>query len=259
MTTASFPTDPIACIWREARTWFTDAMRDFAGPAEIARTLARDLRSAIRRRLLLIESLLMKLLLIEACQLHSEGPPASTRQVCARARTVAANGASLAGWKPAVRHSEDPNRPETWRVCFRLRIPREPDAHQPPCDSGGARIRDLGRPPPAGDIWRAQARRQLVDRFHPKPDAEAAHCRNQAKARKLARRFEALRRVLADPRRAVARLARALCSLGQAAYAAARRIALARPPRAIRRLGMPFANAMIYACDASFSFRGDTS
>jgi hypothetical protein len=282
MTTASFPTDPIAYIWREARTWFTDAMRDFAGPAEIARTLAQDLRSAIRRRLLLIESLLMKLLLIEAARLHpfpdarpdARGLSAVARRPKAEARrlgpittieaskvasaphlqTPAAMDPRLGAARQAGNgYAEDAADPSTWRVRFRLRIPREPNAHQPPRDNGGARAHD------PGDIWREQARRQLADRFHPKPDAEAAHRRDQAKARKLARRFEALRRVLADPRRVIARLARMLCKLGQAAYAAARRIALAPPPRAIRRFGMPFANAMIYACDASFSFRGDTS
>jgi hypothetical protein len=137
-----------------------------------------------------------------------------------------------------------------------VRVPPDPQrpAHAPPRDTGGPRVRDLGRPLLVRDIWREQARRRLIERLHPKPDAEAAHRRNHAKARTLARRFEALRRVLADPRRAVARLARMLCKLGQAAYAAARRIALAPPPRA-KRLGPTFANAIVYGCDASEELR----
>jgi hypothetical protein len=141
-------------------------------------------------------------------------------------------------------------------VRFRLRVP--PDAQRPPHarprDTGGPRIRDLGRPLTVRDIWREQARAAHIARLHPKPDAFAEHARALAKATRLARRFEALRRVLADPRRAIAALARKLAALGERARAFARRIALASPPRGG---GLKFANAIVYACDASLDLPCD--
>ena len=71
---------------------------------------------------------------------------------------------------------------------------------------------------------------------------------------RLARRLEAVRRVIADPRRVIAALARKLASLGRAARAFARRIALAAPPRGG---GPVFANAIVYACDASLNLPCD--
>jgi hypothetical protein len=71
----------------------------------------------------------------------------------------------------------------------------------------------------------------------------------------LARRCEALRRVLADPMPAVARLARKLHALGARAYAAARRIALLRPRR-VPRAPMLYAHASVRAHDGACQFRG---
>jgi hypothetical protein len=252
MNTALHPIS-ITDLWREARSWLADALHDFLGPVEIARTLARKARSAIRRRLALIEALLMKLLLIEAAR-H----PGWTARLQARTATAAgpcAPGGARSNLSPA----EDPTNPATWRVRFRLRIPPDPKRVRPmpPRDTGGPRIRDLGRPLLVRDIWREQARRSLIDRLRPKPNAEAAHARAQRKARKLARRFEALRRVLADPRRAIVRLARKLAALAAGACAAARRIALAPAPR--KRQGKTFANAIVHAHDSCGAFRNDTS
>jgi hypothetical protein len=72
-------------------------------------------------------------------------------------------------------------------------------------------------------------------------------------ARALARRFEAVRRVIADPRRAIAALARRLRALGKRALVLARAIALSRPPCCVGA-PMPFAHAMVRACDASGAF-----
>ena len=119
MTNAALSSDPIAELWREARAWLAAALRDFRGAAEIARTLAHEARAAIRRRLLMIESLVMKLLLIEAARL-APVPPASSRQRRAEAACGAGIQSKAAGWKPAVRR-EDAARPETWRVRFHLR------------------------------------------------------------------------------------------------------------------------------------------
>jgi hypothetical protein len=233
MTNAALSSDPIAELWREARAWLAAALRDFRGAAEIARTLAHEARAAIRRRLLMIESLVMKLLLIEAARL-APVPPASIRQRRAEAACGAGIQSKAAGWKPAVRR-EDPARPETWRVRFHLR------------NASGLqrkRARDPMRP-------------GRLARLRVKSDADPA-ARDQAKAIRLARRFESLRRVLADPRRAIKRLATLLRALGRNAHAVARRIALAHPPRA-QRLGPALASAIVYGCDASFSFPGDTS
>jgi hypothetical protein len=271
MTTASLTTDPIADLWREARSWLADAMRDFLGPAEIARALARKARMAIKRRLVLIEALVMKLLLIEAARLHpfpdaraarSPGPMtaiAASRFAPASASRLQTSAVMDPGLGAARQSgngcAEDAADPSTWRVRFCVRVPPDPQrpAHAPPRDTGGPRIRDLGPPLLVRDIWREQARRQLIDRLRPKPDAEAAHRRNQAKAARLARRFEAVRRVLADPRRAIAALARKLAALGPGARAFARRSALAAPFRA----GLIIGGAIVHACDACFDLPCD--
>jgi hypothetical protein len=221
MTHEALSPDPIADLWREARAWLAAALRDFRGPVAIARTLADDAREAIRRRLVMIETLLLKLLLIEAAA-HPGWDGGLPARMAASARSAATENA----------RSEDAIDPETWRVRFHLRIP--PEARR--------RAHTGIRP--------ARLARKL--------GAAAARARVEAKARYLARRFEALRRVLADPRRTIIRLARKLTALGGAAYAAARRIALARAPRT-SRLGPTLAHAMVHACDASFNFRADTS
>jgi hypothetical protein len=244
MTTALLPAhpDPIAALWREARSWLADALCAFGEPVEIACSLAREARAALKRRLLRIETLLMKLLLIEASRVRAKASLASRR------RPLRAQARAGAGGAAPVAAAEDPARPETWRVRFRLGIPPDPKPPARPRDTGGPRIRDLGRPLLVRDIWREQSRRQLCARLHPEPDAEAAQARAAAKSRKLARRLEALRRVLANPRAAVAALARRLSALGCAAYAAARRIALAPPPRG-KREGRILADAVVHAHD----------
>src|SRR5688572_10425005 len=83
--------------------------------------------------------------------------------------------------------AEDPARSETWRVRFNAR-------------TGGPPSHRAAPPAPVA----------------PATPAERAH----AKSRALARRLEALRRVLANPHRAIAALARKLAALGAGAYAA---------------------------------------
>jgi hypothetical protein len=222
MTTALHP-DPIADLWRQARSWLADAVHDFS-PVEVAKALAHSARTAIRRRLALIEALLMKLLLIEAAR-H----PGRTARLQARI-TASAGQCAPGGARSNPAPAEDPTDPSTWRVRFHLRVPQRRRA--------------------------APLQSRLVDRLCPKPGSEAV--RAQAKARKLARRFEALRRVIADPRRAITRLACKLAALGARAYEAARRIALAQAPRS-KHEGKTFAAALIHAHDSSFVFRHDTS
>jgi hypothetical protein len=210
MTTLPSAAVPLpAQLWEWARALLAEALREFRGPAAIARTLAHEARAAIARRLALLEALLMKLLLIEVSRVRPEAPHAG------KARSASAPAALR---PPRACQNEDPDEPRSWRVRFHLRAPRAP---------------------------RALTRRGLIPRLRAAPDAARA----AAKAKQLARRFEALRCVMADPRRAIAALARRLRALGGGARAYARRIALASS----RHGGGPiFAHATVCAHDASF-------
>lgn len=258
MTTIQTAPDPIADeLWREARAWLADVMREVVSPVEIALTLARKARAAVKRRLVRLETLLAKLLLIEAVRhpswsagLRPACAPAGARSIgvahthaAARAKSGADKGACV-----SLREPEDPANPKTWRVRFCLRIPREQ-----PRAAGGPRVSVLGPPLLVRDIWRENKRRALIDRLRQPIPANA-----QAKAHALARRFEAIRRVLADPRRAIAALARKLQSLGKRARAFARRIAFARAPRA-KPTRATFVNALVHAHYASLKLPCDTS
>jgi hypothetical protein len=193
------PNDPIAKLWMIARALVCDAIHAFGAPAEVARTLSRFARHALARRLRALETLAMKLLLVEAARL-APVPPASSRH--ANAKTIAARRTD-AGWKPAVPPA-DPARPETWRVRFELRIPR---AHE-----------------------RAAQPKQPSARMAALGGAAPDTARERAKAEKLARRLEALRRVVADPLPRARRLRRKLLALKAHAYDTGLRIAFRRPP-----------------------------
>lgn len=208
MTTLYLLPDPIAVLWQGARAWLADTLRLFGGPA----TIARGACVAFKRRLALLESLVMKLLLIEAARQRDLIDASVETHKTAR---PAAPG-------PRRRAAEeDAARSETWRVRFRPRMPRRA--------RHGASAQ---RPAP---------------RRHARPGS--------AHAMRLARRFEALRRVLADPRRAIATLARQLRALGARAYAAARAIAMSSPRQGG---GMVHAHALVHACDWSRIFRNSS-
>ena len=215
MTTAATAHDPIAELWCEARTWLADPLCDLRGPAAVAHVIAGKIRAAIKRQIARLELLLTKLLLIEAVRsngvTHTHAPP--------RAKSRDDIRACVSLREPPLRTPEDPANPETWRVRFALRLPRVRHDR-------GPRIRSLGPALLATDIWRENARRALVDRLRVSIPANA-----QLKSRALARRFEAIRRVIADPSRAIAALARKLASVGKRARAFARRIATAFPRR----------------------------
>jgi hypothetical protein len=203
---------PIADLWKSARALLADAVGAFGGPQQIQRTLDRIARGVIRRQLKALEVLVMKLLLIEAAKLKERGSsdphsPASPNQAGLKTR--------------APIHAADPARPETWRVCFQLQIPPEPK-------DTGPRIRGFG---PARLI-----RAVVVDAktFATRLAAMRAGISNEerdsAAAARLARRFEALRRVFANPAPRARRLKHKLSALKQRAFAAARRIAARQPP-----------------------------
>ena len=117
----------------------------------------------------------------------------------------------------------------------------------PPADSG-PRIRDLGRPLLVRDIWRDQARHAHVGQL---ARARAARCladeaRERAKSQDLARRFEALKRAVANPVPYARRLLLKL-KAQKNAYDAAMRVAMRAPPR--KQLNpMVFARAEFEAC-----------
>lgn len=196
MTTASLLPDLITQLWREARAWLAEMLSDFISPAAVLRTVARGARVAFRRRLQMLESLVMKLLLVEASRVAT--PDKATMPGGIRRSPRRHPGNTATQLAQACGYVEHPDHPITWRVRFHGRIPRQ-------------------RPRAA----------TLTPRPRTAPAPE--HIRAAAHARRLARRFEALRRVIADPRPAIAALARKLRALGQAAYAVARRVALWRP------------------------------
>lgn len=239
MKTASVPSDPLSHLWREARAWLADLLADFVSPAHVARAVAAHARAAFRSRLQMLESLVMKLLLIEAARVPArlcKPMPAGSRR-SPEAALLREGGFALAeprsedhrlpaGKTAAARAegskvAEHPDHPVTWRVRFHT------PAQRP---RRGTRASTAQRTPPA----RAPACAQTL-------------------ALRLARRFEALRRVIADPRAAIAALARRLHALGAAAFAVARRIALWRPRFA--GASVLHGHAMVCAHDASHRWR----
>ncbi|MBX3428605.1 MAG: hypothetical protein KF779_03370 [Hyphomonadaceae bacterium] len=209
MNNFSAPT-PISDLWRIARAFLTEALNAFGGPQTIRQTLDLIARSAIKRQLQALETLAMKLLLIEAVKL-----PAQTQ----RAHTVPK------GKGRTTRTADDPARPETWSVAFQLQIPPEPKG------APGPRIRYLGA---SGFIRAKVVSAKMLEKLE---RLVAAHLstsgedRVRAKATKLARRFEALRRVFANPLPRARRLKQKLQALKRRAFAAAIRIAKHKPPQ----------------------------
>lgn len=205
---------PIADLWKSARALLADALSAFGGPQQIQRTLDRIARGVIRRQLKALEVLVMKLLLIEAAKLKERGSsdphsPASPNQ---------------AGLKTRAPFTADPARPETWRVCFQLHIPPEPK-------DTGPRIRGFG---PSRLIRAVVVDANTFAKLACLAAARASISNEErdhaAAAARLARRFEALRRVFANPTPRARRLKHKLIALKQRAVAAARRIVAHKPP-----------------------------
>ena len=117
MTQIHPASDPIAELWRAARAWLAETLRCFGGPAAIAAAAA--LGAAFKRRLVQLEAVVAKLLLIEAARIPSLAP---VRAAAARVRRA------LQRALPA----EDPARPETWRVRFVPRLGAAPGRRMPP-------------------------------------------------------------------------------------------------------------------------------
>jgi hypothetical protein len=230
MTFAQTAGDPIALLWKIARVWLADAIAAFGAPAEIATLLARGAQNALRRRLKALEALAMKLLLAEAARIrrvtHTQSTPSAMS--CATIGSACVSPRASGNRRCEV----DPADPETWRVRFALRIP--PETAPQSREASGPRIRDIGPRRLVTQVLADMAARARIARMAAlrtaralKPQSERA----RAKALKLARRFEALRRMLENPVPHVRRLAHMLGAMRERAFAAARRIAMLRPPR----------------------------
>lgn len=233
----SAPSDPLTNLWKIARKWLAEAIAAFGPPEAIAQMLTRRARRAVELRLRALETLTMKLLLIEAAAVESEGAP-RTPPPLPRGETEDS--------PPAP--SADPARPETWRVRFMLRIPPEP-ATQPDPDSG-PRIRSLAEPFLVREIFAERAKQAMLARMAGMRAARGATLeRERERAEKLARRLEALRRTLEDPAPRIRQLKRKLVSLAERAGDAALRIATLAPPEG-QLMPIVCHHAQVMACAA---------
>jgi hypothetical protein len=212
------PSDPLTNLWKIARKWLAEAIAAFGPPEAIAQMLARWARRAVELRLRALETLLMQLLLIEAAKFESQRGPGAPAAL-PRGETEDARPAPAA----------DPARAETWRVRFMLCIPPDPETRPDP--NRGPRIRSLGQPFLVRDIFAERAKQAMLARMaRMRAVRGATHERERARAEKLARRFEALRRALEDPSPRIRQLKRKLLALAEHAHAAALRIARLEPP-----------------------------
>lgn len=185
MTSASLTAEN---LWTRARAMFARALAALGDPAAIA--AIATLPSALRRRIVAwlapLEHIVRKLLLAEAAQMRAA--PTWTAALQAR---IAAPACAREGASEDARSNSNPSTPETWSVRFALSLPRDPrivaDAHAP-------RIRSLWDDGP-------------VATRRPSPVRQATA---EDGAVRLARRLEALRRVLENPRPHALRLARLL-------------------------------------------------
>lgn len=165
----------------------------------------------------------MKLLVVQAAVLRVG---AVTHTHAAQAASACTPGSRSC----ASPYTHDRDQSETWRVRFILRVAPEPRLETRAVE--GPRIRCLGPPLLVRETFTARAQHALVVRMAALRAARFNPCaiREQAKAEKLARRFEALRRAMADPKPHVRRLKRKLAALAHRACDGAMRVALRRPP-----------------------------
>jgi hypothetical protein len=168
-------------LWARVRAMFARAADELGGPATIAalaapmRPLNRGLRRSIVRWLVRLEHIVRKLLFAEAARL----PPAADAGVGAIALSAHCSGRAAAAQPPI-----DLRDPESWQVRFSLAI-----------------ARDSGVQP---ETW---APRGLSDDCPARASTPRPALKHEA-AFRLARRFEALRRVLTHPAPYAMRLAR---------------------------------------------------
>ncbi len=177
-------------IWDRLRATFARVIAAVGAPAAIAllSLQSRRARHNIVRQLLTLENLVRKLLLAEAAALDPPEAERGPRLISIPMRT--SGGVTQLNHTPRhpLRHSLHPidlERPETWSAQFSLSLPRDPGT---PSDHHAPRIRalwgDAAPPPPTP--------------APPPAPSSTPHTRRSASFL-LARRFEAIRRVLNDP------------------------------------------------------------
>lgn len=204
---------PIVDLWTYARALLADCLDAFGGPQTIQRTFDCNARRAIKRQLKALETLVMKLLLIEAANL-------APLAVAARHALPTPSGQGRAA------SAADSERPETWRVCYQIHIPPAPQQ----ADTA-LRLRSLA---PSRFIRAVvvdgKAQAQMLAHMAALRAKSTSEARTHASAERLARRFEALRRVFANPLPRARRLKQKLFALKRRALDAAKRIAVLKPP-----------------------------
>jgi len=184
----------IASLWQRLRAMMTrvsdvvGALPALAVLASLTRRRQREIAACITR----LEAIARKLIFVAAAELHSAERNAAQPAQYSRLEIVAP---VLAGWSARLPPRTnlqifDATQPETWRVRFKLAPPRD-EAAVP--ESRAPRIRALWGATPAAPQRQASRPRALT----PAP-------------LRLALRFEALRRVIADPAPYARRLARVL-------------------------------------------------
>jgi len=216
-STAPPPQTPTPLLWERLRALFERIIAVIGAPAIIAAlTLAPRMRTGIVRQLALVEILARKLLLAEAATL-APPPQRGPRMIETQ---LSASGLYTTPPTPRSRRPSSAQRaidltnPETWSARFALAIPRERTLS----DRNTPRIRAL---------W--------GDTRKPPPPLERAPTQRNSTAFLIARRAEALRRMLHNPTPYVTRLAHT------------RRIGVARSRQVITR----------YALKAPRRFIGD--
>lgn len=213
------PQTPTPLLWERLRALFERVIAVIGAPAIIAAlTLAPRMRTGIIRQLALIEILARKLLLAEAAALApapgQRGPRLIETQLSASG-LYTAPPMRRSTRAPSNARAIDLTNPESWSARFALAIPRD---QRTVSDRRAPRIRAL---------WR--------DALRPLPSPERAPPQRNSDAFLIARRAEALRRLLHNPTPYVTRLSRA------------RRIGVARSRQTILR----------YAFKAPRRFVGD--
>jgi hypothetical protein len=191
MNTVQTSPPPTQALWERARASYARAVAAIGEPAAVAAlaALSRDLRRIIIGWVARLEHVVRKLLLAEAGRLfETNGLPALCRPPF--------RGEVRKERAARMRHL-DSTRPETWPARFRFALPRDPRAVP---DARAPRIRALWDDAPS---------------CAPPPTRLARLPERQDIAVRLARRLEAMRRVLVDPMPIAQRLARGLYRLAR--------------------------------------------
>jgi hypothetical protein len=202
---ASMPAAPpliAEALWRRVRAVFARARAAIGGGFHIA--AVRDLGESVRRniiaRLAPLEAMVRKLLLAEAARFAGDAH--------ARLRIDARRGVAPARQTPSHRQAPalDLSQPETWPVRFALALPGDPRVV---ADDRAPRVRALWGDTLLGDT---HARYSFADGDESVGMRVCHPAEHTKTAFRLARRVEALRRVLDDPLPYARRLARLLVS-----------------------------------------------